>query len=163
MNAVDIDCINVFVLSTDTLVMKTNFGKKMKRILSKLVLSIGICGFALFAVAEQTNSSDLASLSQPLLVINNVVPEYPAKALTKKAEGFVTLSFAVNEEGEAVNIELVDFEGSKYFIRSSIKALEETRFRSQDGQQTLVKAQKTYDFYMVENNDNSGEVIAFNR
>lgn len=162
MHAVNIYCINVFVLSTDTLVTITNFGKKMKRILSKIILSIGICGFTLVAAAEQTNSSDAASPSQQLRVINNVVPEYPAKALTKKAEGFVTLSFGVNEKGEAINIELVDFEGSKYFIRSSVKALEETRFRSQDGQQ-LVKAQKTYDFYMVENVENNGEMIAFNR
>jgi TonB family protein len=163
VHAVNIYCIHIIEINTDLLVLFTNFGKKMKKILSKIVITFGICGFAFLATAAQTKSSDATSLAQPLVAINHVVPEYPAKALTKKVEGFVTLSFGVNEEGEAVNIEVVDFEGSKYFIRSSVKALEKTRFNSTDGQQTLVNAQKTYDFYMVESDTNNGQMIAFNR
>jgi TonB family protein len=135
----------------------------MKKILSKIIITISAVGCAFFVSAVQAKSFNTTNQFQALVSMNEVVPKYPAQAITKKTEGFVTLAFEVNGEGEAVNIEVVDFEGSKYFIRSSVKALEQTQFKAKMGQQPIGKVQKTYEFYMDENNLRGGSMVAANR
>lgn len=114
---------------------------------------------AIFAQAAQPNTDDTSGQSKKLTAISNIVPEYPAIAITKKVEGHVTLSFDVNDKGQAVDIEVVNFAGTKHFIRSSVKALEQTRFQSE----MMSDVQKRYDFYMVEEEQDNSQTIAFNR
>ena len=94
---------------------------------------------------------------------NHVIPEYPSSAITKQVEGHVTLSFDVNENGQPTNIDVVNFKGSKYFIRSSINALEQTRFVAN---QNTANMKTRYDYSLdayAESNSSANQVLALNR
>ena len=50
-------------------------------------------------------------------------PKYPMAAVNNKTEGFVTMSFDVNESGKPINIEVIKSEPSNVFDEQAKSAL----------------------------------------
>ena len=50
-------------------------------------------------------------------------PTYPARMLKRRVEGYVVMSFTINEQGRPEDIEVVEAEPSKAFVRPAIQAL----------------------------------------
>jgi TonB family protein len=56
-------------------------------------------------------------------LLTHIEPIWPAKAVNKKIEGSVTLSFSINTDGSVDNIKIIESTPNGMFDKSSIKAL----------------------------------------
>ena len=65
----------------------------------------------------------------PLIAIMSVEPVYPVRASEQGLEGFVTVRFDVQANGEATNITVVDASHA-LFERSAVKAMSRFRFKA---------------------------------
>lgn len=63
------------------------------------------------------------------LAIVRVLPRYPSRALSRGIEGWVLMEFAINELGQAININIVDAEPAGMFDRSAIAAVKKWKYR----------------------------------
>lgn len=79
--------------------------------------------------ARGTVSSNLGRNDNELLVI--VAPEYPEVAQQRRLDGWVLVSFSVNEDGRVAeeSIEVVDSEPSGVFERAAIRSSSQFEFR----------------------------------
>jgi TonB family protein len=79
--------------------------------------------------ARGTVSSNLGRNENELLGI--VAPEYPVRARQRRVDGWVLVSFSVNEDGkvDAESIVVVDSEPSGIFERASIRSASQFEFR----------------------------------
>lgn len=69
--------------------------------------------------------------NQQAMPLYRVEPVYPAKALKRGVEGFVTLSFAIDEMGRATNIKVVEAKPLRMFEREAIQALKKWKYQPQ--------------------------------
>ncbi|WP_241796591.1 energy transducer TonB [Vibrio rumoiensis] len=60
---------------------------------------------------------------QQAMPLYRAQPNYPARLLKRRVEGFVVMSFTINEQGKPEDIEVVQAEPTKAFARSAIQAL----------------------------------------
>jgi protein TonB len=65
----------------------------------------------------------------PLIAVISVEPAYPARASEQGLEGFVTVRFDVQANGEATNITVVEASHA-IFERSAVKAMARSRFKA---------------------------------
>lgn len=74
--------------------------------------------------------------NQQAMPLYRVEPVYPAKALKRSVEGFVTLSFTIDEMGKATNIKVVEAKPMRMFEREAIQAVKKWKYQPQivDGQ-----------------------------
>ncbi|MDE1329253.1 energy transducer TonB [Vibrio aestuarianus] len=74
--------------------------------------------------------------NQQAMPLYRVEPVYPAKALKRGVEGFVTLSFSIDEMGKATNIKVVEAKPVRMFEREAIQAVTKWKYQPQivDGQ-----------------------------
>lgn len=74
--------------------------------------------------------------NQQAMPLYRVEPVYPAKALKRSVEGFVTLSFTIDEMGKATNIKVVEAKPVRMFEREAIQAVKKWKYQPQivDGQ-----------------------------
>ncbi|WGK82746.1 energy transducer TonB [Vibrio aestuarianus] len=74
--------------------------------------------------------------NQQAMPLYRVEPVYPAKALKRGVEGFVTLSFTIDEMGKATNIKVVEAKPVRMFEREAIQAVKKWKYQPQivDGQ-----------------------------
>ncbi|MDE1236517.1 energy transducer TonB [Vibrio aestuarianus] len=74
--------------------------------------------------------------NQQAMPLYRVEPVYPAKALKRSVEGFVTLSFTIDEVGKATNIKVVEAKPVRMFEREAIQAVKKWKYQPQivDGQ-----------------------------
>lgn len=74
--------------------------------------------------------------NQQVMPLYRVEPVYPAKALKRGVEGFVTLSFSIDEMGKATNIKVVEAKPVRMFEREAIQAVTKWKYQPQivDGQ-----------------------------
>lgn len=132
----------------------------MKKVIATLS-AISLIGLVSMGVNASTiRANDLAQSGIGLTKVKSVTPDYPSSAITQKIQGKVTLSYDLTTDGEPTNIKVVDFEGSKHFIRSSVNALKNTRFEPVLANNQAVKViglQKQYDFLLV--SDQSNKVV----
>ncbi|PAR31308.1 energy transducer TonB [Vibrio metoecus] len=63
------------------------------------------------------------SVNQQVMPLHRVEPNYPAKALQRGVEGYVTLRFNIDELGKTRDIEVVDANPKRYFEREAMLAL----------------------------------------
>lgn len=131
--------------------------------------------FALIAVilisssanATTINATDLASLDNQIVAVEQVVPSYPNAQLLDKRSGNVTLTYDIDIHGTPVNIALVENSGPKQFVHTSMKALKNSRF-----QPVVLNAQAVgvkglylqYDYYIEATTETSiTDLVALNR
>ena len=129
----------------------------MKKLIANLT-ALSLAGLvSISANASAINANELANSGIQLVKIKSVTPVYPTNAISQKIQGKVTLSYDLNPQGHPINIKVVSFKGSKRFIRSSINALENTRFQpilTNDKAVTVVGLQKQYDYLLVDESNN---------
>lgn len=58
-----------------------------------------------------------------------VEPRYPRKALRLNKQGYVLLSFDINESGRVVNIQVIDAKPRKLFEREALRALKKWKYK----------------------------------
>ncbi len=64
----------------------------------------------------------------PTRIVKRVPPEYPQRALQRRIEGWVDVSFTVSTEGRAVDIAVVDSEPPRLFDRYALRAVQQWEF-----------------------------------
>ncbi len=68
--------------------------------------------------------------------VETVEPLWPKNALIEGREGFVTLSFDVTQDGSVENVDIIESQPKRLFVRSARQAIEQWRFKPRvvDGQ-----------------------------
>lgn len=61
--------------------------------------------------------------------IVRVEPKYPVKAARDGVEGWVSLSFSVDELGRVANVKVIEAQPKRYFEREAVKALKKWRYK----------------------------------
>jgi len=92
--------------------------------LPSLDLNTSIDGLAINA----PTFSDFGS-NQQAMPLYRVEPRYPAKALKRGAEGFVIMSFTINETGRPVDIKVTDANPRRMFEREAMRALKNWKYQ----------------------------------
>ncbi|ENM5897664.1 energy transducer TonB [Vibrio mimicus] len=69
------------------------------------------------------------SVNQQVMPLHRVEPNYPAKALQRGVEGYVTLRFNIDEQGKTRDIEVVDSNPKRYFEREAMLALRNWKYQ----------------------------------
>ncbi|WP_448546447.1 energy transducer TonB [Thalassotalea fusca] len=64
-------------------------------------------------------------------IIERVNPKYPIQAARDKVEGYVKLSFDINESGETANIKVVDEIPENVFSKQAILAVSKWKYEPQ--------------------------------
>ena len=72
--------------------------------------------------------SDFGS-NQQAMPLYRVEPRYPAKALKRGAEGFVIMSFTIDETGRPVDIKVTDANPRRMFEREAMRALKNWKYQ----------------------------------
>lgn len=107
-------------------------------------LSIGVV-FALFGGVSYAGEVDKSAVEffDQVDAIKLVQPLYPAPALRRGVVGHVVLEYAVDSNGKATNIEVVESRPQGVFDRSAIKALKRSKFEitNVDGNKVEVQGQ----------------------
>ncbi|CAK2032452.1 energy transducer TonB [Vibrio crassostreae] len=101
--------------------------------LPSLDLNTSIDGLAINA----PTFSDFGS-NQQAMPLYRVEPRYPAKALKRGAEGFVTLSFTIDETGRPTDIQVTDANPRRMFEREAVRAMKKYKYQPKvvDGKAT---------------------------
>ncbi|MEZ8019979.1 energy transducer TonB [Vibrio splendidus] len=101
--------------------------------LPSLDLNTSVDGLAINA----PTFSDFGS-NQQAMPLYRVEPRYPAKALKRGAEGFVTLSFTIDETGRPMDIQVTDANPRRMFEREAIRAMKKYKYQPKvvDGKAT---------------------------
>ncbi|KQA19912.1 energy transducer TonB [Vibrio metoecus] len=79
------------------------------------------------------------SVNQQVMPLHRVEPNYPAKALQRGVDGYVTLRFNIDELGKTRDIEVVDANPKRYFEREAMLALRNWKYQPKivDGKAVL--------------------------
>ena len=92
--------------------------------LPSLDLNTAIDGLAINA----PTFSDFGA-NQQAMPLYRVEPRYPAKALKRGAEGFVIMSFTIDETGRPVDIKVTDANPRRMFEREAMRALKNWKYQ----------------------------------
>ena len=92
--------------------------------LPSLDLNTSVDGLAINA----PTFSDFGS-NQQAMPLYRVEPRYPAKALKRGAEGFVIMSFTIDETGRPVDIKVTDANPRRMFEREAMRALKNWKYQ----------------------------------
>ena len=92
--------------------------------LPALDLNTSIDGLAINA----PSFSDFGS-NQQAMPLYRVEPRYPAKALKRGAEGFVVMSFTIDETGRPTDIQVTEAKPRRMFEREAMRALKKWKYQ----------------------------------
>ncbi len=67
--------------------------------------------------------------NQQVMPLHRIEPVYPPKALQRRIEGHVVLSFDINESGRPVNIKIEEESPPRVFNREAMKALKRWKYQ----------------------------------
>lgn len=81
------------------------------------------------AVAETSPVAVEADTTQQAMPIYRVDPNYPLKAYKRRIEGYVELSFTIDEEGRTDDIEVTDANPKRIFEREALRALRRWKYQ----------------------------------
>ncbi len=68
-------------------------------------------------------------VNQQAMPLHRVEPQYPAKALRRGIEGYVVMSFTIDETGRPTNIEVVEAQPIRVFERDAMRALRNWKYQ----------------------------------
>lgn len=77
------------------------------------------------------NISQGLGQQQQAMPLYRAQPTYPARMLKRRVEGYVVMSFTINEQGHPEDIEVVEAEPSKAFVRPAVQALRNWKYHPQ--------------------------------
>ena len=97
------------------------------------------------AQLEPVNKSRAEATVRAMKTVN---PRYPSYARSRAVEGWVKLSFKVDNKGRARDISVVDASPERMFNRAAEKALGKWRFEVLPGHDTSKSLAQTFDFAM---------------
>lgn len=85
--------------------------------------------------------------------LHRVQPRYPAKALRLGREGYVILSFDINEEGRVANIQVIEAKPKRLFEREARRALKRWKYKPMlvNGEAVVQQGQKIRLDFQLEN------------
>jgi len=111
-------------------------------------MSISMPGIEAMDVPTAGNSGEM--MAMPLY---RVQPRYPAKALRANKEGYVVLSFDINESGRVINIKVLQAEPRRLFDREAKRALKKWKYKPMvvNGQAVSQLGQKIRLDFQLEN------------
>lgn len=89
-----------------------------------LGLDSGVSGLAISA----PNFSDFTG-NQQAMPLYRVEPRYPAKAMKRGAEGYVVMSFTIDEQGRPTNVKVTEAKPRRMFEREAVKALKKWKYQ----------------------------------
>lgn len=91
--------------------------------------AIGISGSNVLQLTPSISDKQ----ARPVVRIN---PKYPIEAMNNGIEGYVVLSFNINEIGQVFNINIIDAEPKRIFNRAAKQALKKWKYQAKvvDGQ-----------------------------
>lgn len=95
---------------------------------------------------------------QGYLPLELATPEYPANALQKGLEGWVSVEFTIDSQGAIINPRIIGHEPSAIFDRAVLNALKKSRYRPQllDGLPVIVHGvTETFRFQLAPANSNA--------
>ena len=84
--------------------------------------------FELQPTHQQTSFSGQQQNTSALPIVR-VTPNYPSKAAAEGVEGWVQLSFTIDEIGKVIDVEVVDAKPKRMFNREAKKALRKWKYR----------------------------------
>ncbi|WP_165311414.1 energy transducer TonB [Vibrio ziniensis] len=67
--------------------------------------------------------------NQQAMPLHRVEPTYPARALQRGIEGYVVMSFTIDETGQPTDIQVVEAEPKRVFERDAIRALRNWKYQ----------------------------------
>ncbi len=73
--------------------------------------------------------ADQIGQQQQAMPLYRVEAQYPARALQRRMEGFVVMTFTINEQGQPEDIEVLQAEPSKIFVRPAVQALRNWKYQ----------------------------------
>ncbi|MFH0257178.1 energy transducer TonB [Vibrio rumoiensis] len=77
------------------------------------------------------NISQGVGQQQQAMPLYRAQPTYPARMLKRRVEGYVVMSFTINEQGHPEDIDVVEAEPSKAFVRPAVQALRNWKYQPQ--------------------------------
>ncbi|MCP3701148.1 MAG: energy transducer TonB [Aliivibrio sp.] len=80
-------------------------------------------------VAVSLPSFEGLGQNQQAMPLYRVEPKYPSRALKRKMEGYVILRFTIDEQGRPTDIESIEAEPSRMFVRPAIQALKQWKYQ----------------------------------
>ncbi|MDA7746794.1 TonB family protein [Psychromonas sp.] len=67
--------------------------------------------------------------SQQVMPLHRIEPVYPRRALQRKIEGYVVLTFDIDKRGQPTNINVIDEAPPRIFNREALKALKNWKYQ----------------------------------
>lgn len=112
----------------------------------------GAGGSGPFIGGGSYNVSNMAANGQAIPIVA-VRAQYPAQALFRKQEGYVTLEFTIQPDGSATDPSVVDSEPGRVFVRAAINAVLRSKFKPRivDGKPVASRGSFTYEFNLPKN------------
>jgi protein TonB len=109
--------------------------------LPEVRIDLSVSGMSI-SVPSSTSNTPLTSALQPaaapkigqnqqMMPLHRIEPVYPRKALQRKIEGYVVLSFDIDPKGKPVNIEILQAKPARVFNREAVKALSRWKYQPQ--------------------------------
>lgn len=80
-------------------------------------------------VAVSLPSFEGLGQNQQAMPLYRVEPKYPSRASKRKMEGYVILRFTIDELGKPTDIESIEAEPSRVFVRPAIQALKQWKYQ----------------------------------
>ncbi|GAM74464.1 ferric siderophore transport system [Vibrio ishigakensis] len=92
--------------------------------LPQVALDTGVSGLAI----SNPGPMKIAQ-NQQVMPLHRMEPRYPPRALNRKIEGYVVMSFSINDVGTPVDIKVVEAEPARVFDREAIRALQRWKYQ----------------------------------
>ncbi|GAD88948.1 TonB protein [Vibrio halioticoli NBRC 102217] len=67
--------------------------------------------------------------NQQVMPLQRIEPRYPIRALSRKIEGYVVMSFTINDRGRPTDIKIVDSKPKRIFDREAMRALQRWKYQ----------------------------------
>lgn len=81
---------------------------------------------------EEQSVASLVSETQPVVsppvLISKINPRYPRTAFSRGIEGWVDINIQINDEGDVTDVEIVDSEPGRLFVRAVRSAVEDWKY-----------------------------------
>ena len=116
-----------------------------KFFLGKTFLSLGVAGaFALcgglFPAMAET------AITDSVVAIQDVQPEFPASAMRREASGYVVVRFDVMANGKARNVQVIESQPARIFDSSAIRAVRQSEFSITSEESEVRGVERVYRF-----------------